>query len=72
MKPGKRRALYPKRKRHRLMKKAEQLKASARDRVEHPFRVIKQQFGYEKVRYCGLKTNTKRLVCFPVKGTVQK
>jgi transposase, IS5 family len=61
MKPGKRRALNPKRKSHRLMEKAEQLKASVRARVEHPFRVIKQQFGYAKVRYRGLAKNTARL-----------
>lgn len=32
-----------------------------RAKVEHPFRVIKQQFGYAKVRYCGLAKNTARL-----------
>ncbi len=26
--------------------------------VEHPFRILKQQFGYSKVRYRGLKKNT--------------
>jgi len=26
--------------------------------VEHPFRILKQQFGYTKVRYRGLKKNT--------------
>ena len=30
-------------------------------RVEHPLRVIKQQFGYAKVRYRGLEKNTARL-----------
>jgi transposase, IS5 family len=44
-----------------LMKQAEKLKASVRAKVEHPFRVIKQQFGYVKVRYCGLAKNTARL-----------
>jgi IS5 family transposase len=37
------------------------IKASIRAKVEHPFRVIKQQFGYAKVRYRGLAKNTARL-----------
>lgn len=32
-----------------------------RVKVEHPFRVIKQQFGYAKVRYLGLAKNMARL-----------
>jgi IS5 family transposase len=32
-----------------------------RAKVEHPFRVIKRQFGYTKVRYRGLKKNTLQL-----------
>jgi IS5 family transposase len=32
-----------------------------RARVEHPFRVIKRQFGYTKVRYRGLAKNTAQL-----------
>ena len=32
-----------------------------RAKVEHPFRVVKQQFGYAKVRYRGLAKNTARL-----------
>jgi IS5 family transposase len=34
-------------------KHAECLKAATRSRVEHPFRVVKQQFGYQKVRFKG-------------------
>ena len=45
-----------------LIDKAEHLKASVRARVEHPFRVIKQQFGYAKMRYRGLAKNTARLM----------
>lgn len=30
--------------------------------VEHPFRVIKRQFGYNKVRYRGLAKNTAQIV----------
>ncbi|KAB7768876.1 IS5 family transposase [Xanthomonas maliensis] len=36
----------------------EHFKASLRAKVEHPFRVIKRQFGYTKVRYRGLAKNT--------------
>lgn len=41
--------------------KAEKIKAQVRAKVEHPFRRIKQQFGYAKVRYKGLAKNTNRL-----------
>ena len=37
-------------------------KASVRAKVEHPFRVIKRQFGYTKVRYRGLAKNTAQIV----------
>ena len=37
---------------------AERVKAQVRARVEHPFRVVKRQFGYVKVRYRGLAKNT--------------
>ncbi len=40
----------------------EHLKAKVRARVEHPFRVVKRQFGYQKVRYRGLAKNTTQLV----------
>ena len=45
-----------------LTEKAEKLKASVRAKVEDPFRVIKRQFGYTKVRYRGLKKNTAQLI----------
>ena len=35
--------------------------ASLRAKVEHPFRVIKRQFGHTKVRYRGLAKNTAKL-----------
>lgn len=35
----------------------EHFKASVRAKIEHPFRVIKRQFGYTKVRYRGLVKN---------------
>ncbi len=61
MRPGKRRALDCERELDRLIEKAEKLKASIRAKVEPPFRLIKQQFGYAKVRYRGLAKNTARL-----------
>jgi IS5 family transposase len=35
--------------------------ASIRSKVEHPFRVIKRQFGYTKVRYRGLSKNHSQI-----------
>lgn len=40
----------------------EHLKAKVRARVEHPFRVIKLQFGYTKVRYRGLAKNAAQVM----------
>ena len=61
MRPGKRRA-----QKHTpwgaLHEQAVQRKASVRAKVEHPFRVIKRQFGYVKVRYRGLAKNTAQLI----------
>jgi IS5 family transposase len=39
----------------------EHLRAKVRARVEHPFRVIKQQFGFQKTRYRGLAKNNAQL-----------
>ena len=61
MHPGKRKTLEANRELHKLLEKVERLKARVRAKVEHPFRVIKQQFGYAKVRYRGLEKNTARL-----------
>lgn len=36
--------------------------ASIRAKCEHPFRVVKRQFGYVKVRYRGLAKNTAQLM----------
>jgi IS5 family transposase len=62
MRPGKRRALDKNTPWGKLLDKAEQMKASVRAKVEHPFRVIKCQFGFTKVRYKGLAKNTAQLV----------
>ena len=44
-----------------MLDQAEKLKAGVRAKVEHPFRVIKRQFGHVRVRYRGLKKNTAQL-----------
>ena len=44
-----------------LVDKVEKIKASIGAKVEHPFRVIKRQFGFTKVRYRGLKKNTLQI-----------
>ncbi|MCI1192279.1 IS5 family transposase [Calidifontimicrobium sp. SYSU G02091] len=61
MRPGKRRALDKTRKVDALVEQLERLKASIRAKVEHPFRLIKRQFGHVKVRYRGLAKNTAQL-----------
>jgi IS5 family transposase len=46
----------------RAIEKRERRKASIRARVEHPFRVIKRQFGLMKVRFRGLAKNTAHVI----------
>ena len=41
---------------------AERSKAQVRAKVEHPFRVVKRQFGHAKARYRGLTKNAAHLV----------
>jgi IS5 family transposase len=56
MRPGKRRAL-PETPDGKLQDLIETAKAHIRAKVEHPFRVIKQQFGFQKTRLRGLAKN---------------
>ena len=44
-----------------MAERVERMKASIRAKVEHPFRVLKRQFGFTKVRYRGLKKNTAQI-----------
>jgi IS5 family transposase len=53
---GKRSALY------KARRKFEKAKAQVRAKVEHPFRVVKRQFGFVKTRFRGLAKNTAQLV----------
>jgi len=43
-----------------LLDKAEKIKASIRAKVEHPFHIVKNLFGYRKTRYKGLAKNAVR------------
>ena len=61
MRPGKRRALDLDNEADAIRNQIEKIKAGVRAKVEHPFRVIKRQFGFIKVRYRGLKKNTAQL-----------
>jgi len=46
----------------RALERIEKRKASIRAKVEHPFRVIKRQFGLLKVRFRGLAKNTAHVI----------
>jgi IS5 family transposase len=62
MMPGKRKALKKDTPMGAILDKLEQTKARIRAKVEHPFRVIKRQFGYVKVKYRGLAKNTTNVM----------
>lgn len=53
---GKRSVLY------KVYRRIERAKAQTRSKVEHPFRVLKRQFGYSKVRFRGLVKNAAQIV----------
>ncbi len=61
MRPGRRRQLDLSDDLDAIYDQIERLKASVRAKVEHPFRVLKQQFGYTKTRYRGLMKNTAQI-----------
>lgn len=46
---------------YKARRRIERVKAQTRTKVEHPFRVIKRQFGYVKTRFRGLVKNTAQL-----------
>lgn len=62
MRQGKRKALNKDNVADAMIDEAEKLKAGISAKVEYPFRVIKRQFGFAKVRNRGLKKNTAKLV----------
>lgn len=59
--PGKRRQFDTTTRIGKLQKQIEQLKASIRAKVEHPFHVVKNLLGYRKVKYRGLAKNTAQM-----------
>lgn len=61
LRPGTRRAL-PDTPLGQILEKIEHAKARIRAKVEHPFRIVKRQFGYLKTRYRGLAKNTAQIV----------
>ena len=60
VRPYKRFALNKEKAADAMIDQAEKLKVAIRAKVEHPFRVIKRQFGFVKARYRDLKKNTAR------------
>jgi IS5 family transposase len=61
MRPAKRRKLDLSDSLHAIYDQIERLKAGIRAKVEHPFRILKRQFGYMKTRYRGLMKNTAQI-----------
>lgn len=61
MRPGLRKELDKETPMGKLIDQIERTKAQIRAKAEHPFRVIKRQFGHVKVRYRGLAKNTAQL-----------
>lgn len=59
--PGKRKQFDTTTRIGKLQEQIEQLKASIRAKVEHPFHVVKNLLGYRKVKYRGLAKNTAQL-----------
>jgi IS5 family transposase len=62
MRPGQRRRLDRSDPKQALIAELERVKAAIRAKVEHPFRVLKRQFGHVKVRYRGLAKNRAQLL----------
>ena len=60
MRPGKRRRL-PDTPEGRLQDMVEPAKAHIHSKAEHPFRMIKQQFGFQKTRLLGLTKNHRKI-----------
>ena len=62
MRPGKRKALDKSNAAGAILDEAGKLEEGIRAKVEHPFRVIKRQFGHVRTRYRGLKKNIQQLM----------
>lgn len=62
--PGKVRTLKQHPRKNKTAINIEYMKASIRARVEHPFRIIKRQFGFVKARYKGLLKTITNWRCY--------
>lgn len=60
MRPGKRK-LLPKKPEGWVDEWCERAKAHSRAKVEHPFRVIEQLFGFQKTRLRGIAKNSSKV-----------
>ncbi len=62
--PGKVKTLKQHPRKNKTAINIEYMKASIRARVEHPFRIIKWQFGFVKARYKGLLKTITNWRCY--------
>ncbi|ASL48831.1 hypothetical protein bAD24_p00640 (plasmid) [Burkholderia sp. AD24] len=70
MRPSRRKQLDLKDRLDAIFHRIERLKAGIRAKVEHRFRVPKQQFGYTKTRYRGLAKNTAQITTLFARGNL--
>ena len=61
MRPGRLKELKKHPRKNKAVIAFERLKSSIRAKVEHPFRIIKRQFGFVKARFRGLRKNDNQL-----------
>ena len=61
MRPGRLKELKKHPRKNKAVIAFERLKSSIRAKVEHPFRIIKRQFGFVKARFKGLRKNDNQL-----------
>ncbi|MFM5592503.1 IS5 family transposase [Aeromonas veronii] len=61
MRPGRLKELKKHPRKNKAVIAFERLKSSIRVKVEHPFRIIKRQFGFVKARFQGLRKNDNQL-----------
>ncbi|OLF56975.1 IS5 family transposase [Aeromonas veronii] len=61
MRPGRLKELKKHPRKNKAVIAFERLKSSIRAKVEHPFRIIKRQFGFVKGRFKGLRKNDNQL-----------
>jgi IS5 family transposase len=70
MRPGRRQQLDLNDRLDAIFDQIERLKAGIRCKVRHPFRVLKQQFGYTKTRYRGSMKNAAQMTTLFAPGNL--